>query len=205
MPGQEVTHGRPQGVGTVDIEDARIFYKNFAGREGTYNEAGDRNFGCALPAEIALPMKEDGWNVKEMKQRDGDDGPAQYWVPVAVSFKFRPPRIVVITRRFNFELQDFERVRTTLPEDLVEMIDYADIESLDLTLNPYPYNVNGRSGIKAYLRSMYVTIAMDRFEEKYAAVKEIDLGDGTVMLELDNKPFEEEFIEGEIISDSYDD
>lgn len=204
--GQELTHGRPQGVGTVEIGDARIFFKNFSGREGQYNAEGDRNFGVALPDELALAMQEDGWNVKQLRAREEGD-PPQYWVPVAVSYKHRPPRVVVITRRFNFEIQDFERVRTTLPEDLVDMLDYADIETVDLTLNPYPYNVNGRAGIKAYLRSIYVTIRMDRFEEKYAAVKEIDMGDGRVMLELDNKPFEEEFIDGTdlVISDSFED
>lgn len=194
-----VTHGRPEGASVVEIENAYIFYKNFRGQVSTYNAEGKRNFGCALTDEAAEYLKRQGWNVKELRARDEGE-PPKFWLPVEVSYKNRPPRVVVITRRFNHEINDFEPVRTTLPEDLVEMLDYADIDNVDLTLNPYPYNVNGRSGIKAYLRSIYVTIRMDAFEEKYAAVKEVTL-DGETMLALDQKPFDDEIIDAEILED----
>lgn len=170
---------RPQ---TVTLENARIFYKNFAGREGQYNEEGQRNFGVALPDDVAEAMKLEGWNVKFLKPRDDGDEP-QPWVPVTVSFKVRAPRVVLITNRYNRETKDFEPVRVTLPEDMVEMVDYADIEKVDLILSPYSYNFNGNSGIKAYLKSIFITIRQDELERKYASVEEVQLDGSPLQLE----------------------
>ena len=185
----------------VTIDDARIFFKNFAGREGQYNAEGDRNFGCALPNDIATVMQQDGWNVKYLKPRDEGDEP-QAWVPVSVSYKNRPPRVVMISKRMNRDSGEFEQVRTTIPEELVEMLDYADMEKVDLILNPYAYNVNGRSGIKAYLRSIYITIRMDALEERYAAIPEVSF-DGAPLAIADHA-FDDGIIDAEVIEDTYE-
>lgn len=34
---------------TILLEDVRIIFRNFAGREGMYNREGDRNFAVLLP------------------------------------------------------------------------------------------------------------------------------------------------------------
>lgn len=196
---QELTTGRPATPQNVTIEDARIFFKNFAGREGVYNQEGDRNFAVALPEDVAEIMKKDGWNVKYLKPRDEGDEP-QPWVPVAVSFKVRAPRIVMIADRYNRETQEFEPVRTTLPEDLVEMVDYADIAHIDLILNPYPYNFNGRSGIKAYLKSIFITINQDELERKYASIEEVSL-DGSPMNQIEAAPEDDGIVDAEVVDD----
>lgn len=197
MPGQELTSGRPRTPSNVTIEDARIFYKNFSGREGQYNQEGDRNFGCALPADVAQLMQQDGWNVKFSKPREEGDIP-EPWIPIAVSFRNKPPRVVVIARKFNHRTGEFEQVRTTLTEDLVGMLDYADMAKIDLIINPYPYNFNGRSGIKAYLQAIYVTIAMDALEEKYAAIPEVGADGDLLELTQYGEP-SDDIIEGEIV------
>ena len=186
-----------RGPSTVTIENARIFFKNFAGREGQYNEEGNRNFGVALDEAVAAVMLEDGWNVKYLKPRDEGDE-AQAWVPVTVSYRNRPPRVVMITNRYDRDLGEFVPVRVTLPEDMVEMVDYADIAHVDLILNPYSYNVNGRSGIKAYLKSIFITINQDELERKYAAIEEVSVEGAPLAIEAGP---DEDIIDADIIED----
>jgi hypothetical protein len=144
---------------TVLMEGVRIIFRNFAGKEGQYNREGDRNFAVLLDDTIANSMAEDGWNVKWLKPREEEeDESSQAYLQVSVNFKGRPPRIVLIT----------SRGRTNLDEGQVEMLDWADIKNVDLIVRPYEWVVNQKSGIKAYLQSIYVTIEEDALELKYA-------------------------------------
>jgi hypothetical protein len=141
------------------MEGVRIIFRNFAGKEGQYNREGDRNFAVLLDDTIANTMAEDGWNVKWLKPREEDEEEStQAYLQVSVNFKGRPPRIVLIT----------SRGRTNLDEGQVEMLDWADIKNVDLIVRPYEWVVNQKSGIKAYLQSIYVTIEEDPLELKYA-------------------------------------
>jgi len=145
---------------TVLMEGVRIIFRNFAGKEGQYNRAGDRNFGVILPPDIAEVMLADGWNVKYLKPRDDDEEEVETpWLSVSVNYgKGRPPKVLQIT----------SRGRTTLDEDSIELLDWADIINVDLIVRPYTWEVSGRTGIKAYLQSMYVTIDEDELERKYS-------------------------------------
>lgn len=175
-------------IGTVTIEDARIIFRNFAGKEGQYNREGDRNFGVILEPEVAKAMVEDGWNVKYLKPREGDEEPTP-WVQVSVSYKGRPPRVVMVT----------SRGRTTLGEDLVELLDWADLSTVDLILNPYEWAVNGKTGVKAYLKSIFVTIQEDELERKYADVPEIDFGGAP--LQITDGRGDPDIIDGELVDE----
>jgi hypothetical protein len=147
-------------VPTFMVEDARIIFRNFAGRETMYNLPGARNFAVILDEEAAKKMLEDGWNVKWPKpDTDGEIG--EPYVSVAVQFKFYPPRIVMMT----------SRARTTLTEDTVEVLDWADIGKVDLICRGHIWNDKG--DIKAYVKSMFLTINEDYLEQKYA-VNEVD-------------------------------
>lgn len=142
---------------TFMVEDAQIIFKNFAGKEGQYNREGDRNFAVILDSVTAEKMLQDGWNVRYLEPREEGDEPTPY-VPVAVNFNNRPPRVVMLT----------STSRTQLHEDNVEVLDWADIEKVDLIARAYEWTVNGKSGIKAYLQSLFVTIHEDALERKYA-------------------------------------
>jgi hypothetical protein len=141
------------------MEGVRIIFRNFSGKEGQYNREGDRNFAVLIDDTVANTLAEDGWNVKWLKPREEDEAEesTQAYLQVSVNFKGRPPRVVLIT----------SRGRTNLDEHSVEMLDWADIKNVDLIVRPYEWVVNQKSGIKAYLQSIYVTIEEDALELKY--------------------------------------
>lgn len=146
--------------GTITLEGARIVFRNFAGKEGMYNREGNRNFAVLIDdPKIEKELKLDGWNVKYLKARDEDDIEQPY-LQVAVNFKGRPPTVVMIN----------SRGRTDLGEDEVEILDWVDIANVDMILNPYEWTVSGKSGVKAYLKSIFVTIDEDELDLKYADV-----------------------------------
>lgn len=151
------------------IENAHIFSRNFSGKEGKYNPEGRRNF-CVFIDNLSLAedMKEDGWNVRYLDPREEGDEPKAF-IQVAVSFKNIPPKVILVTRRGQ----------TTLGEDEVNMLDWAEIENVDLSINPSPWEVNGNRGIKGYLKSIYVTIVEDELDAKYYDVPDSALSSVT--------------------------
>lgn len=146
-------------LGTAVLEGVRILFRNFSGKEDQYNREGNREFTVALPTDVAEQMAKDGWNIKYLKPREEEDE-SQAILPVAVNFRNRPPRVVMIT----------SRGKTALGEQEVDILDWADITNTDLIINPYVWNVNGKTGVKAYLQSIFVTIEEDELERKYGDV-----------------------------------
>lgn len=142
----------------LTIEDAEIFWKNFSGRGSTYNAEGDRNFCVNIDPSVSERLKADGWNVKYSKPRDEGDEPKPY-IPVKVAYGNYPPKIFMVT----------SRNQTLLDEDTICELDRAEIERVDLVISPYHWTLpGGKSGIKAYVDTMYVTIAED-FGGRYSA------------------------------------
>lgn len=145
----------PRGI--LQIDKARIVYRNFRGEGSKFNREGDRNFAVVIPnKEIADELIEAGWNVKIKPPRDEDDTPFMY-LPVKIKFSERGPHIYLVTGR----------VQNKLDEESVSIIDDIDIVSVDLDIRPYDWEVNGKTGRTAYLQSMRVTQDADRFAAAY--------------------------------------
>lgn len=140
----------------IRIEGARIGFRNFSGEEGRFNPKGRRNFCVFLEEDIAKDMEKEGWNVKWLQPREEGDEPQAY-LQVKVVFGKIPPKIVLVTGKG----------KTRLDEDTVNILDWAEIQNVDLVIRPYNWEVNGNTGVSAYIKTMYVTLREDEFESKY--------------------------------------
>ena len=145
----------PRGI--LQIDDARIIYRNFSGEPSKYNREGDRNFSVVIPdEEMADSLVAEGWNVKVKPPREEGDTPFMT-LPVKVKFNDRGPVIYLVSGRKKFKLD----------EESVSMLDNIDILSVDLDIRPYDWDVNGKQGRSAYLQSICVTQEVDRFSDDF--------------------------------------
>jgi len=162
----------PRGI--LQIDNARIIFRNFRGEGGQYNKEGERNFSLQITdgtidgrkvtaEEMANELMNDlnrfgvGWNVKIKAPREEGEAP-RINLPVKVKFNERGPQIYVESGASHRKLT----------EDTVAMIDDIDIANVNLDIAPSDKEVNGTPYRTAYLRSMKVIQNIDRFSAEYA-------------------------------------
>ena len=151
--------------GIVQIDGARIIFRNFSGRGTQYNREGDRNFCVVIDdEEIANRLIEEGFNVKIRQPREEGEEPFMY---MKVNVKYHPKGSEY--ERLNpVACLISGRNRNMLDEESICCLDGIDIENVDLDLSGSNWNVQGRSGRSAYLSKIYVTQELDRFATRYA-------------------------------------
>lgn len=177
-------HYGPRGI--LEIDDARILFPNFEGRESMYNRKGDRNFSIAIDDfEMAEELYNRGWNIKvesgdkefvdslnergwgaKLKPDMPSDEPPRMRLNVKVKYTRRDdgsvngPKATLLSGRNEVELD----------EESIGTIDHIDRERVDLDIRPYDWELpSGKSGRSAYLSYIEVVQRTNRFEARSAA------------------------------------
>jgi len=143
----------------LQIDGARIIFRNFSGAATQYNREGERNFSLVIEDEnVANALIEEGWNVKIKAPREEGDIPFMH-LPIKVKFNERGPKIYLKSGgRTNM-----------LDEETVGLLDNVDILDVEMDVRPYDWTMSdGKSGRTAYLQAIWVTQEVDRFAERYA-------------------------------------
>lgn len=149
----------------INITEGKIAYSNFSGSPTQYNpEGGKRSVTFVIPDDIADELINEGWPVRK---QEFDDGTSRYLLDAAFLFRTRngQPRDPKI-----FIVRDNRLIHVT--EDTADALDRADIVSVDAVIAASYWEYAGRSGIKAYINSMYLTIKENPIDEKYRKMME---------------------------------
>lgn len=152
--------------GYLQIDDARLIFRNFRGEGSKFNREGDRNFSLFIDDEdIANALMNDtneygvGWNVKIKPPREDGDTAFMH-MPVKVRFNDRGPNVYLVTGGNMIRLD----------ESNIDILDKIDIASADLDIRPYDDEFSGKPFRSAYLQSLRVVqdLSNDRFAARYA-------------------------------------
>lgn len=149
-------------VNNINIVDGVIAYSNFSGRINECNENGNRTVTFVIPDDIAQDLINDGWNIRLQLPKNDDENP-RYLLEVTMSFRTkdgRPkdPKVFIVR-------EDNSIVHMT--EETIGTLDGKDIISADAVIGPWYWERNGRSGIKAYINSLYLKIKENPIDAKY--------------------------------------
>lgn len=139
----------------LDIKDARIVNKNFAGIEKQYNPAGTRTFCVILDnPEEAQKLSDQGWNIRILKPTDEfpDGG---YMLPVEARFGDYPPVIWV---------RKGDGVPVQLEEAAVGELDRMWITKASMRVSGSEWTPGK---IKAYLRELYADLEVNTMAEAF--------------------------------------
>lgn len=142
----------------IEIENAKIIFRNFAGEKDAFNAEGKRNFHVILDEDQAADLREIGVNVKIRQPREEGDLPTYHAkVNVSMESKF-PPKVWLISGT------EGDYAKTLLDSESIDCLDAAEFETIDLTLEQYEYKPGQ---ISLYLKAGYFVIRQDSFASKY--------------------------------------
>lgn len=183
----------------LQIDDARIVFRNFEGRADKYNREGDRNFALVIPSrDLTMDEVNSIMDIyREAEFVETENGKVLMYneeeiITVADALsalgwnvKVKEPReegddpFIYLTVKIKFNdrgpkvyLRTGDKANP-LDEETVGLLDNIDIASVNLDLRPYDWEVNGKNGRTAYLQAIEVFQAVtDRFAARYARDEE---------------------------------
>ena len=156
-------------VSNIVIENANIIpgFKNFSGRVTRGNPTGKRQFCVELDWELAEKLKNDGWNVKvytynpeqfaelskdgwnvKLKVSEDPDAEPLVFLQVNVRFDKVPPKILMVSKKNEIQIGESE---------VKDLDEYSFIKT-NVIISPYHYETADKSGITAYLHTLYAVI-----------------------------------------------
>ena len=154
----------------ITIWGAQLYFKNFSGAPGRFNNLGDRNFGVFIDDQTAAELEADGWTVKRTKP--DEEGYCRPYLKVKVNFRGRP-KIYMVTSG-NKQLLD---------EETVGMLDGCIFEKIDLKIrHVYLKNYDVYTN---YLDKGFFTLLEDDLDRAYFG----DVGDVGAFEDEDDIPF----------------
>lgn len=147
-------------ISNIILDDCKIFWKNLSGAPDKFNKTGgQRTFCVIIPNDIAPELEAEGWAIKYLRPRDEEEEPQAYLKVKASYGPKSQPNIYICTKK----------KKELLNQDTVGSVDYAEINRVDLIIRPYEYkDINGHSGVSAYVKNMYITINEDPFADRYS-------------------------------------
>ena len=148
----------------VSIENTRfIFRTNFSGdpeRDSFGSTA--RKANIIIPdEELALSLRDEGFNVKQTKPRDGEeeDYIPKYFVSISLNYDSEwPPKVYLVTGK---------NMPVLLDEESIGILDKIYVLNVDVVLNPYHNARTNRNSL--YVKTMYdeQSVEDDPFAGKY--------------------------------------
>lgn len=146
----------------VLFEGVRIGYTNFKGEPTRVNpKGGTIDFVIFISdLDFADQLSKDGWNIKFPKPNPDiapEDDTRLPYLPVEVSYRNYPPRIVLITSNGH----------QNLDENSIGILQAVRYANIDVIVSPYTWSGAFGSGVKAYCRELYVTATDEGLATKY--------------------------------------
>lgn len=164
-------NGRPSDrpwVEEVELGDVMVKWgwSHFSGLRDEFHEDGEYDFTITLPEDTAIELRDLGWtSVKPNEPREEGD-PIEWTMQIKLSDRFDLPAVYFIKGN--------RRIRMKNMRELAD-IRRGTCKKLSVVITPSPWSrPDGKSGVTAYAKEMWVEVNESRFSAAYADLEEID-------------------------------
>lgn len=123
-----------------------LLFRNFSSKDGQYKSLYP-NFNAVVTEEMAHKLMDEGFNVKEYEDRDGN---VMYRIKINCRFDNFPPKVYKVCGKRKIRLD----------EETIGDLDRDEIVRVDMTLSR-------SSGGATYLSTGYFTIDEDEIDKLY--------------------------------------